>query len=184
MNREQRRAAKAKPRRPVGPPSYLLKLADAAAQQTERAALRSKANPDAPAPAESQALLIATMASAIESIKRGKNPTEDDWRTVADLPNIIEAMIRMGYLSESDAEPHLNIATTGLVDAKNRANAGKGYRLNGEALSSMSHLLDIYTAALEQLTERETVEIMLNVADFVRAAYRAMERGEWVVVGG
>ena len=183
MNREQRRAAKAKPRRPVGLPTYLLKLADAAAQQTERAALRSKANPDAPAPAESQALLIATMASALESIKRGKNPTEYDWRTVADLPNIIEAMIRMEYLGKDDAEPHLHIATTGLVETRNRAIAGNGYRLTGEALSSMSHLFDIYTAAIEQLTERETVEIMLNVADFVRAAFRALERGECVVVG-
>ncbi len=155
---------------PFGAAAKLVALQQEADAQDLRARLLADADPVNPAPEEKRERMLATLRSAMVTITQGKHPTEEEWRVLSDLVNMIETMEVRGNMDRADTTEHMTGAMKGMVLAANRYREGKAMRLDGEGVRHLSALLEIYAQTLEEFSERESLEIILETSDRVRAA--------------
>jgi hypothetical protein len=110
--------------------------------------------------------------SALEAIARGEHPGEEEWRDLADVCNVVETltldMRRLPALTLAYTET----ASESLRDAAHRFSDTRKIRVDGPGLASLRGLLEIYSQALEALTERVMEEAFARTKQVIEKKLR------------
>ena len=113
------------------------------------------ASPTAPMPEAKTRHQLTRMHSGLESMERGEHPSTDDWRVLSDAVNLMETLIAMGEVSDSDGL-HKD-AMAALAYAGKRSLEGKPLRLDAKGMQSVRALLADYAMCLQSIPERTMV---------------------------
>lgn len=101
-----------------------------------------------PVSAERRELVIAGFRSALDTMVRGREPGEHEWRMLADAVNTIETLVDpMGLLDAAQTAPTIEAAKVALAGAGSRWRAAKGMRLGGAGLQALRDVIDLYESA-------------------------------------
>ena len=118
------------------------------------------ASPTNPMPVEKQIFQLDQMRSGLDAMERSENPQPNDWRCVSDAINLLETMVKMGLID--DSEGLLNDAVTAMGEAGARAMAGQTLRLSGQGIQACRAVLDDYAMAMSQLSERTMIQAYMR----------------------
>ena len=118
------------------------------------------ASPTSPMPVAKQIYQLDLMRSGLDALQKSEKPQPDHWRCVADAINLLETMVTMGLID--DSEGLLNDAVTAMGEAGSRAMAGKTLRLSGKGIQSCRAVLDDYASAMSQLSERTMIQAYIK----------------------
>lgn len=115
------------------------------------------ANPDKPMPPSRYRHQLTRMHLALANITSGQNPTDDDWRLLADAINLVETLVLQGIAQ--DESGLLHDAITAMAEAFYRAGQDSArMRLTGPGIAAIRAVLADWGACLEQLPERTVIE--------------------------
>ena len=133
------------------------------------------AHPVNPMPVEKQIYQLDAMRSGLDAMERSDNPQPNDWRCVSDAINLLETMVKMGLID--DSEGLLNDAVTAMGEAGSRAMAGKTLRLSGQGIQACRSVLDDYAMAMSQLSERTMIQAYMRtekrISDIIKGKCQA-----------
>ena len=109
----------------------------------------------APMAAHKRMHQVTKMYQGLHAIERGQDPEAEDWRVLADAVNLTETLVEMGELQ--DPSCLLIDAVQALSEAARRWRTLGALRLNARGVAAVRAVLEDYTAALEQLSERTII---------------------------
>ena len=113
------------------------------------------ASPDTPTPADKRTHQLTRMWGGLNNLETAESPTEDDWMVCSDAVNLMETLIKMGLVE--DSEGLIDDAIKALSEAANRTTQGKPMRLSGPGIQAVRGVLQDYSAVLEVLSHRQMV---------------------------
>jgi hypothetical protein len=98
---------------------------------------------------------LSVMWQGLAAMERAQTPEKSHWRVCSDAINIMETLVEMGVLQ--DSQGLLNDAVTAMAMAGKRNLAGGQIRPDGAGIHAVRAILEDYASALEQLTERVVI---------------------------
>ena len=114
------------------------------------------ASPDKPMQPSRYRHQLTRMHLAMASITSGENPTDEDWRLIADAINLVETLVLQGVAQ--DESGLLHDAITAMAEAYRADQDSARMRLTGPGLAAISAVLADWGVCLEQLPERTVIE--------------------------
>lgn len=114
------------------------------------------ASPSTPMPIEWRRHQLTRMYQGLDSIERGENPNNDDWRCLSDAVNMTETLIEMGICQ--DESNLIYDAIEALAMAGKRKLAGQTMRLDGKGIQAVRALLSDYADMIEVLSARTMIQ--------------------------
>ncbi len=115
------------------------------------------ASPDAPLPLHQRTEQLTRMYAALHSLEQDPVPTLDDWKTVSEAVNMLEALIKNMKVCE-DESGLLDDAMQAMVDAGKRYIAGQNIRLSGKGIQSVRAVLESYADMVNTLPARTMMQ--------------------------
>lgn len=118
------------------------------------------ASPTKPLPVVKQIYQLDNFREGLSNLERSPSPTSDDWRRVADPINMLESLVDLGYID--DSEGLLKDATKALAEAGLRSIDTGVIRLSGLGIQACRAVIDDYAQCMAQLPERVMVQAYIN----------------------
>lgn len=116
-----------------------------------------RASPTQPMPEFKRTHQLTRMYEGLHAMEQGNVPTPDDWRVVADAVNLMETLVAMGWLVDGDGLIEDAVEAMAVAGARSQQEH-KVIRLPGAGIEAVRGVLEDYSAALENLSERVMVE--------------------------
>lgn len=110
------------------------------------------ASATAPMPEAARLHQLTRMWQGLRSLETAPQPTPDDWRVCSDAVNLMESLVGMGEVA--DTQGLLADAVQALALAGRRHRAGGAIRLDGTGMQAVRGVLEDYAAALGALPAR------------------------------
>lgn len=113
------------------------------------------ASPIAPMPKDKRLHQLTRMWQGLAAIETAPTPTPDDWRVCSDAVNLMETLITMGEVQDTNGL--LPDAVDALAMAGKRAMQGHAIRLDGKGITATRAVLEDYAQVLDVLPHRTMV---------------------------
>lgn len=110
--------------------------------------------------------------TAIAAVANGSYPGIEEWRSLADIVNVVETLVFQGKLLREEILPDVVTANEAMRAAAKRYQAGHGMRLSGVGLSALREIAAVHTHCLTQLTEREIEQAIAETRRAIVAVQR------------
>lgn len=124
------------------------------------------ASPTEPMKAERRRHQLTRMWNGLASIETAPAPTTDDWRVCSDAVNLMETMVTMGIVE--DSQGLIADAVTALAHAGKRYHSNGVIRLDAQGMMAVRAVLEDYANVLEQLPERTIIQVHRNTEKRIR----------------
>lgn len=118
------------------------------------------ASPTEPMKAERRRHQLTRMWNGLASIETAPAPNTDDWRVCSDAVNLMEMMVTMGIVE--DSQGLIQDAVTALANAGKRYQKNGVIRLDAQGMMAVRAVLEDYANVLEQLPERTMIQVHRN----------------------
>lgn len=133
------------------------------------------ASPTNQMPLDKQNYQLNLMRLGLHAMEQADEPTPEHWRCVSDAINLLETMVGMGLIE--DTEGLLKDAVFAMGEAGARAMKGKSIRLSGAGIQACRAVLNDYAAVMKVLPERTMVQAYMKtekrISDIVVGKSRA-----------
>ena len=113
------------------------------------------ASPIAPMPKALRLHQLTRMWQGLAAIETAPAPTPDDWRVCSDAVNLMETLVTMGEVQDTNGL--LLDAVEALAKAGQRHRQGGAIRLDGKGISATRAVLEDYAQVLDVLSHRTMV---------------------------
>lgn len=124
------------------------------------------ASPTEPMKPERRRHQLTRMWNGLASIETAPAPTTDDWRVCSDAVNLMEMMVSMGIVE--DSQGLIQDAVTALAHAGKRFYKNGVIRLDAQGMMAVRAVLEDYANVLEQLPERTMIQVHRNTEKRIR----------------
>jgi hypothetical protein len=118
------------------------------------------ASPTNQMPVAKQIYQLDLMRKGLNALEKSDSPTAEHWRCVSDAINLLETMLEMGLIE--DTEGLLKDAVFAMGEAGARAMKGKAIRLSGKGIQACRAVLDDYAAVMKALPERTMIKAYMK----------------------
>lgn len=112
---------------------------------------------------------LGQMYQGQHALETATQPAPDDWRCVSDAVNMLETLVAMGEVQ--DTQGLLPEAIDALAKAGRRHTSGQSLRLDGPGIQAVRAVLEDYAAAIDALPARTVLQ-----------AHRATEARIWEIL--
>lgn len=138
------------------------------------------ASPSQPMPIEWRRHQLTRMYQGLDSIERGEDPNNDDWRCLSDAVNMTETLIEMGIVE--DEQNLIHDAIEALAMAGKRKLAGNTMRLDGKGIQAVRALLSDYASLTEVLSARAMIHCYRKTEKRIQEILRGYKKAHDVEV--
>jgi hypothetical protein len=129
-----------------------------------------------PVSAERRNKVILKFLTAIEAMRAGTDPGNEEWRSLSDAVNTVETLaLWQKKIDAAEVMPTVNAAIAGMVHASRRFKAGQGMRLDAAGLEALRDVISIYEECAIRFTERE---MAMAQAETQRRVHELLRRRE------
>lgn len=132
------------------------------------------ASPTEPLSAEKRRHQLTRMWDGLRALELDEKPTTDAWRVVSDAVNLMETLVEMKHVE--DSQGLLIDAITALAEAGKRHIEGKSLRLSGTGIIAVRGVLEDYTACLDVLPARVVITCHRLTEKRIRAILQGRRR--------
>ena len=109
-----------------------------------------------PATAEEKRSVMLCFLTALESMRAGDHPGEEEWRSLSDAINCIETLtLGQKKLCAAEVMPIVNDAIAAMVQAARRFKEGQGMRMDARGMEALRDVIAMYETCLDTFTSRE-----------------------------
>lgn len=108
------------------------------------------------------------LLSCLDNLAAGSEPRPDDWRTLADVINVLETLSEQGALEIDKGA--LMQAQESMTSAMRRAKAGKALRLDGPGLDALRYCVTGWVEVMGSMTAGEQGKAALDTHKRLQAA--------------
>lgn len=113
------------------------------------------ASPVDPLPKAWQTTQLTNMWDGLAQMETGCTPAREDWGIVSDAVNLLEQLVMMGEVE--DSQGLLPDAITAMAEAGQRNLKGGAIRLSGPGIQAVRGVLEDYAAVIEVLPARTMI---------------------------
>lgn len=99
---------------------------------------------------------LTRMHQGLLALETAAAPAADDWRVVSDAVNLLETLVSMGEMQDTNGLLRDAVAELAVAGARH-LQEGKPLRLSGEGIGTVRAVLEDYAEALATLPERTMV---------------------------